>query len=475
MPTVSIPGAYIRSWVPGGPSIAKTVSFERTAQAWRAWAPRFAGRLAGAAGGYLGAAALAGSVAYEGYQMYRRRNKRSGGSLGRPGVKRIKRSKYGTNRSRTRYGKRTAARRKFVGRRSTVSGRVVKGRSRMGMRKRRYVSVQEPFEFGAPLKQSCNVGLRGKRFSRRDLKLGYQKVIYRWQRVNTVTDGSTTACPGSLILSHATIGTSTAAPMWIFRLNQTMEQSPGTYTDGPCYSTDFLDNGNVSFFTHSSQSHNGAPVANGDWQYERFDPELTSEPMRYIMNAWYDIRLMLYGCTAQPTVFDVMVISFTRSYLDPLEVPSNSQEAADRHALYQGLVQPYMSNPIMPRVRSVAGYKIHKRIRVSLDPTLDVENDKDPRSKSIKLFVRDGNVYDYRYHDDGFGGAGADDKLSGVQWPLQGGFSADYTTVPAPLARKYLVVRAMNTTRVSQEGQTSANTPSFDIIVRKCEYQQSGN
>lgn len=194
------------------------------------------------------------------------------------------------------------------------------------------------------------------------------------------------------------------------------------------------------------------------------------------MAAWYDIRLMLHGCTSQPTVFDIMVISFTRAYLDPAESPSNAQEAADRHALYQGMVQPYMSNPIIPRIRSVQAYRIHKRIRVSLDPTLDVENDKDPKSKDVRLFVKDGSVYDYRYHDDGFGGAGADDKLSGVQWPVQGASNADYTHVTHPLARKYLVIRAMNTTRTAEPGESSvANTPSFDILIRRAEYQQVGN
>lgn len=402
--------------------------------------------------------------------QYRRKNPVRGGvrKVQKNG-RRSYRKKFTAGRS-GRFGvlgKRTAG----VAFSAGAGGRVVKRR----YNKRRVRSASGyGGEYGPTSIVTGRVG-RGRKLPRRQLKLGYQKIISRWQNVSPMTDSSDTVPPGMMWLEHQTDGTSTFAPMKLFLLNQT-QNGTVAYGGGPCFNVAFNDTGGLVITSRNSQLSTGGLAANGDWQPEVYDPELSGENMRYIMAAWYDIRVQAYGCTSQPTVYDIMIIQFQDQYLDPLETPSNAQEVADRHAVYQSMVQKYMSNPIMPVIAGRKKYSVLKRVRFVIQSTKTDENDKDPSCRQVKMFLRDGNMYDYRYHDDGFGGAGADNKLSTVQWAVQGASTVDYTNVPNPKARKWLVVRAMNTTRQSLGSEiTSANTPSFNLIVRKAEYQLNGN
>lgn len=330
-------------------------------------------------------------------------------------------------------------------------------------------------EYGPTTVLKGKIGM-GRKLPRKQLKLGYQKIVNRWQSINTMTDGSDVNMPGRVASRHCGDGsTGIDAPMQMFLLNQT-QNGTVSYTSGPMYNASFNDTGGLVLGAILPQTADGTAAANGDWQPESYDPELTGDPMRYIMAAWYDIRIQAYGCTAQPTVYDIMIVQWKEQYLDPLETPSNAQEVADRHAVYQGLVQKNMSNPIMPVVVGRPKYRVLKRVRFVLQSTKTDENDKDPNSRIVKMFMRDGNTYDYRYHDDGFGGAGADSKLSTCQWTVQGALNGDYTNVPSPKARRWLIIRTMNTTKQANAAVCDAsNTPSYNICVRRCEYQKSGN
>lgn len=313
---------------------------------------------------------------------------------------------------------------------------------------------------------------RARRIDRRTLKLGFNHRVLRWQRCKVMNAG--VGLPGSIVMSHNTINTDqTLSPMFIMCLNSTNNHP--TYTEGPANLVAFNNTGGVVFLNQNCQSYDGS-ITQARWVADYLDPASgyndVSPEVRYIMNSSYDIRLNCYGATSQPTCYDIMIISFNEDYLTPGETPSSAQEIADRHSVYQGLVHKYMANPILPFVAPKNKYKIHTRVSFTLQPTLNVENDTTPQSKIVKLFVKDGSLYDYCYHGDGFTGAGADDKLDTTQFVLQGNSSTDeYSDFPASRARKFLVVRAMNTTRSASE--TTANTPSFDIVVRKHEYMQS--
>lgn len=307
---------------------------------------------------------------------------------------------------------------------------------------------------------------------RKQLKLGFWKRVLRWSRIQTMNSGN--PFPGAISLSHTTVNTDqTRSPCFVYCLNESVNS--GAVTTGLGFFMDFGNTGSTIFTQVNTLTDAGIvggtkPIVEGQSPYSYSSS--TNPDARYIMNAWYDIRLNCYGATSQPTIFDIQVVSFAHAYLDPLEDPSNTQEANDRHAMYQGLVQKYMTNPIMPVLQHDRKKLIvHAAVKFTLQPTLTIENDATGQNRIVKMFVKDGAIYDYCYHADGFTGAGADDKLSTVQFKTQGGADNDYADFPAAKARKWLIVRAMNTTRSATE--TSANTPSFDLIVRKGEYCQS--
>lgn len=329
-------------------------------------------------------------------------------------------------------------------------------------------------EFGGTIKLNYNLNPGLKPLSKRMLKLGFNHRVLRFQRCNVMNAG--VGIPGNCYMYHGTIDADkTAAPAYFMCLNQTNNQ--GSLTGGPFRRLQFTDVGNVEFPVFQNQNPDGTFTQDkwiADFVSPAFNSGVTDPELRYIMESWYDVRLNLYGTTSQPTIYDIMVVSFKDHYLDPYEQPSNAQEVADRHSVYQGLVQKYMTNPILPVKYPRNKYVVHARKRVVIQPTLNIENDTSPNNKIVRMFIKDGSTYDYCYHGDGFGGAGADDKLSTVQYTVQGASATlDYSDVPQPKARKWLIIRSLNTTRVTLGSETRANTPSFDLVVRKGEYCQA--
>lgn len=453
-------GPLLSPWAAGSSGqflgIRHGVSRARNFTKWARYARLF-GRAAGfTAGGYVGAAVGLGTLAYEGYQGYMQYRRRSVGRRTRNGSRRRRTPRSGAVRKRVAVGRK----------RSAVSARLVR---RGGTKRRKFTRVRRTgtvtnTEYAGITKVPVKLGF-ARPLPKKQLRMNYRKLIARWQRVNTVTAAS--AQPGALWMDHTTVSTDqTACPCFIMCLNQV---NNGAYVDGPFYQLRFNNTGQVVLTTITSQKPDGTLDVTGAWQPEKGDSGTGS--IRHMCNAWWDIRLMCYGATAQPTTYDIMIISFADGYLDPLETPSNAQEAADRHAVWQCMVQPYMTNPIMPVLAPRRKYKIHKRIRFNLQSTLSIENDTDPASRGVRMFVRDGSVYDYCYHGDGFTGAGADDKLSTVQWVAQQQVAADYSDRPMARARKWLVIRAVNTTRSTTEDAT--NTPSIDVCVRQCVYART--
>jgi len=471
----------------GYQGIRHGVSRARNFVKWRTYAGVLGRSIGGVVGGGVGAAVGAGALAYQAYQAYKQyksqpmayRRRKPSKTAARLAVLRKARPNWSGWKKQRKNG-RSYRRKKSGGgrRRLTSSGSKRTADYSAGgsggrggvvdSKRRRTTAMVGSAEYGRTMYVKCAVG-KGRRFDRRTLK-NMDQSITRWQRVNTMT--SAAAIPGAISMLHGTNGTATDCPMYFMRLNQT--NGNGTYSEGPFYRVQFLDNGAINPVTVVSQNSAAVDAADGDWQFEKDISGTmglgTGLANRYITTSWYDIRFMLYGCTAAPTEFDISVVSFKRGYLDFLENPSNAQEAQDRHALYQGMVQPYMSNPIMPRIRSVNGLRVHKSVRVKFDPTQTTENDTDPKCMQVRLFIKDGNTYDYRYFEDGFQVASADNNLSTVKWVTNPTATADFVNIPGPMARKYLVIRALNPQRAVP---TVANTPSFDIIVRKKEIYNS--
>lgn len=285
--------------------------------------------------------------------------------------------------------------------------------------------------------------------------------------------------PGKVPLHFATYATDgTILPGFIMGLTHTCNVSQATAAYYP-----YLSNvGTVGFDRYSTVfTKEDGTTATEYWAQDSQRvgrPDTTLVDMsncpineRFIKLNWVDIRLNLYGATNQPTKYLVQIVQFSEDWLDPLESPGTGPEFNDRNAFWQYLFQPLICNPIQPRPqRKGKGMRVLFSKTVIIQPGLTIEKDVNPPNVTMHIFARDGNSYDYAYTRTQLAGAGADDNLAAGAWaPQSAPTLQQYYNYPMPKARKYLFIRALNTTKVEIASETNLNTPSFDIVVRKSE------
>lgn len=211
---------------------------------------------------------------------------------------------------------------------------------------------------------------------------------------------------------------------------------------------------------------------------------LGNQDVKNIQQNWYDIKIALRNAKAQTTKFEILIISFKDDYLDPLENPAGVNEITARRLFYQNLAAESMTHPIFNRPGLSSQMKhvnIHKRVVVVMNKQQTTEEDVSPDMKIVKIFYKDGRIYDYNY-------GGIPDTSADVGWDLgnqnkyvqQGNAEDEFMScIPKPRARKWLIIRAFDPTRAASVGSdtaetswgqlTTSNNPSYDIVIRRKE------
>lgn len=242
-----------------------------------------------------------------------------------------------------------------------------------------------------------------------------------------------------------------------------------------------MADGMVTFPTLRGPVNNDGANAttNAEWQLESTDSDRDYNiPQRYIRQAWYDIRLQLRNAKEQQTWFDIMVFQFKEAHLDPEDVPGGASELEDRRAFYAGLAREGYWQPVMPNSvlrKPFDKVRVIKRMRVQLNPQTNDDTNASPTVKTVKMFVRDGKMYDYLWSADGPGPGVVDQQiLLGSDWQVQGLNGTAYEKRPKARARIWLMVRAFDPrASASSAGEdlvdAVVNTPSYDICIRKKE------
>lgn len=327
-------------------------------------------------------------------------------------------------------------------------------------------NVNQASEFGRAL------SVRGGRLKRTTVgelsALSLFKRILRWQRVNGMNRVAGTTIPGAMPMPNrpAADGQTTVCPVHFYELTSSFNNS--TTVTPVNYNLVCNDNGTVTFTNLPPKAPDGNDSSNTEWVFEyRSDPAAILTARRYIKQEWFDIRMLLYGCQAQPTKFEISIVQFRKDFLDPIEMPSSSQEHQDRQSFYHDVAQEMMYNPIMPKTGYKGKLRVLKKVVVTLQPTLSTQNDTTPASKPVRIFYAHEKICDYMYHSNSISGLNIDGALNTEKWAQDGVATADYSESPVAKQRVWLMVRALNTTPTTDE--TSANTPSYDIVIRKKE------
>lgn len=313
--------------------------------------------------------------------------------------------------------------------------------------------------------------------------------------------------PGSMPLRNLVVridGTQDTyvSPVHMYCLNST--QNTSATPPQWCGEVTFVDNGQMSLGVLPSISSAGNTVATARWQPEWQNylggsgdfPNLPNT--RYIATSWYDIRMLLYGANNQPTQYEVMVVQFKDAHLDPFETPSNAKELESKSAFYHEMCTDIARNPILTAGTTKVMWsklKILYRKKIDIAPSTTDEEDQTGNRHYVKIYIPDGSVYDYAYTGNAYdtnndlGGydrtatdISIDNRPAFNKWNVQNFNTIQYSDNPKPRARKYLIVRALNTSlqaegfsTVNAAAPTSTfqingdNTPSYDIMIRKKE------
>ena len=221
----------------------------------------------------------------------------------------------------------------------------------------------------------------------------------------------------------------------------------------------------------NGQNPDGANTGVNTWNLEQADMASGSSFDSAVLN-WVNLRINLYGQRNRTTRFQITVFQVTDEEVDPIV---GLQTNEDKRALFQYLERPFIySNLQQDNSKKKHGFKVIK------DFTYNV-----PAMTSIDLNTTTGNIHEANVHIK------INKKMDyiytseGAIIPHTAADGLDYTTTratagtglhihPRPKQNVYIAVRAFAPVRCYdipasdlQPPQSAANSPSFDIIVRR--------
>jgi len=296
--------------------------------------------------------------------------------------------------------------------------------------------------------------------------------ILRWQGVNRLNGATTpgTTIPGyftlPLTVNQADAAGSQKFPLHLIDLTTVSQGS--TNPMSMHYQLVGNDAGQMNFNPVSGQSSTGGTIS--FWNTEMVTDGSSISTDRFIQHDWFDLRLNLYGACEQTTFYDIMVVSFTKSWLEPAlignPVPGEQEKLNAYYGLWQGLVKNISFNPILPGQKDAfQGMKVHRRYRKIIGSTMATENDANPNNHIFKLFFRDGKIRDYNY---GAPAQASDAAVNSAQFQTSLGLTTNLPDVrPRERERLFVIIRASNTTPTTLAAENDAGvTPSYDLCLR---------
>lgn len=311
--------------------------------------------------------------------------------------------------------------------------------------------------------------------------LSMNKILYRFQgvnRMNNVSKGAiaadgtaTLACPGFYKLDNSPNAVGNQRfPLHVYDLTQLPQNSTTTAVS---YRMEIGDTGAILWTQQFGQKTDGTGSVDAagisTWELEDNtigNASLYQLNQRYAQHDWFDIRLCAYGARQQPTFYDIMLVSFTRDYLQPCNYTTTGdpEETQAYGAFWASMVKNISYNAILPGAKDAfKGMTVHKRFRFVHQPSSTTEADRNPALKIVKYFHKDYKIRDYNWGVTRFA---ADTEVNDADY-VQNPAAGTVRNYPKDKQRLFLIVRASNTTPVDPATSNSDNTPSYDLVIRK--------
>ena len=301
-----------------------------------------------------------------------------------------------------------------------------------------------------------------------------------------------------LMMNQVSASTSsTYMPCYVFGLNATNQSANAS----PFRVARLHSTGRVEWVTSFGLSLD--TTSSSTWRLETNEvgtDVLTNDEFSKIAQMWYSVKLALYGAKTQQTTYVIELITPTKDYAaieDESELLSMTGTHADRYrdevyGYWQNKLRALTTSPIAPNFNAQRNprqqpYKTLRRWTYTIRPSTTIESDSSPNATIAKLFINDGRVLDYQWSKPNGAynstntdvAAGIDDYLQTPGYVNQavvgGSMGVTIMNNPQPQQRRYLVIRAVNTTAIPSGSETNDNTPSFDMVIRKKELCGPGN
>jgi len=366
---------------------------------------------------------------------------------------------------------------------------------KMGMRK--YSTTSRAFTY----KPSTVVRSSGKEQSKYTSTYGKSKMVtfkklvsmqvpqrvLRFQGIKLADAGSGLAGKFAVSNRIALASTNELAPLYAICLSGTVQGSngPTVLRQARLHST-----GRVSW--DSVNGLDNLNVNNGTWYLEKsLVGSEVSDSFQFVEPAWYNIKLNLYGTKTQQTTYIIEYIQCNHDFSaiedesDVLITASGSHGEHYRDNIYgywQNRLKALMTNPIAGSQTShytskrAQPYKVLKSWRYVIAPHQTIESDTSPNNCVVNLFIHDHRMINHCW--SGPSGSydstnvdvatGIDDKVTDPNIRTRDS-PTNAIVNPSPRQRRYIIVRAVNTTRIPSASESDDNTPSFDLVVRKSE------
>lgn len=183
-----------------------------------------------------------------------------------------------------------------------------------------------------------------------------------------------------------------------------------------------------------------------------------------------DVKLLLYGATAQPNKFQIDLCQFDQDFVPDtggtVQVPVTSTMTADHTAFWEYMTKRWCFNPIdTENTKFRKNWKILKSMVIEMDAKETTEGTQN-RYKEVRMFYRMNRKLNYRWLEN--------DTAALTNTDTQTNTAQNQCYVQQK-ARVYLMIRALNPVVFPSGVSTVSNTPSYDIVIEKTHLNLNGN
>lgn len=292
------------------------------------------------------------------------------------------------------------------------------------------------------------------------VKASAQYTMYKWNGVKEFDNH------GYYWLSNFQDGINRRLPCYLFDLTSCRNSgSTGTIVANPFVQMYSDQLGRIYSTLQSGLQSDGSTTSSGlQLEISPTSATVGFHPHARDMLKWVSIKMNLWGCKNRSTKFIIQLVRFTEDNLAPTHASEGGLSSGvndERSALFQHLLKPLIYNPIATTsALHSRKMKVYKTESFIIDSTSTTETDQDPNVKVLKWFVNMNKICNY------VESAQRIDFLA--DFADQADFATNtnnqqFATQTEVRSRLYLMIRASN--YGSDEEQTNADTPSFDLQV----------